>query len=89
MIDQSFTCSEICDDGSFHFRGFFVRAGKSDLIARKAAAIARTLHANKRDDVVTTFSWNSHTTIAKGEVQRFEGRLIAEDGDGRRVTEEI
>ena len=66
-----------------------MRADKSVSIARKAAAIARTLHANKRDDAVPTFRWNSHMTVAKSERQRFEGMLISEDGDGRRMTEEV
>ena len=62
---------------------------KSLSIPGEAGAIARTLHSYKRDDAVPAFRWNSHTTVAKGEIQRFDGRLISEDGDGRRMKEEV
>ena len=62
---------------------------KSVSIARKAGANARTLRANKRDDAVRAFQWNSHTAVSKGEVKRFDGRLIAENGDSRWMKEEV
>lgn len=62
---------------------------KSLSIPGEARAIERTLHSDKRNDAVPAFRWNSHTTVAKGEIQRFDGRLIAEDRDDCRMTEKV
>ena len=58
-------------------------------IIRKTGAIDRTRHTEQRDDVVYTFRWNSHSTITKGSVERFNGGLIAEVGGDQRMAEDI
>ncbi len=58
---------------------FIMFSTKPFSIIGKACAIDRTLHADKSNDVFCTIRWNSHSTIAEGEIERFDGGLIAED----------
>jgi hypothetical protein len=62
---------------------------KSLSISGETGAIARTLHSYKLDNAIPAFRWDSHTTVAKREIQCFDGSLIAKNGDDRRMTEKV
>lgn len=73
----------------FHCGGRMARVDKALSIPGETGAIARTLHTYKRDDAIPAFRWDSHTTVAKREIQRLDGRLIAKNGDDCRMTEKV
>lgn len=89
MPIRSFSDPQIFDASRFQYGEVIVFFTKSLSITRKAGATARTLLAYKSDYAVRGLRRNSHATIAKSEVKRFDGKLIAEDGDGRWMAEEV
>lgn len=80
MIEQSFAGLQICGGGRFYVDGSIGRPCKSVPVAREAGAIARTLDTNNPDHAIRAFRGYSHAAVAKGEIERVDGGLIAKGG---------
>lgn len=89
LNDQSFSGLQICGGSRFHVDGSIGHPCKSVPVAREAGAIARTLDTNNPDHAIRAFRGYSHAAVAKGEIERVDGGLIAEGGKCGWMTEDI